>query len=1550
MADVKITKPPALKVTSLGNPTKSGNTFKEDWKIPADAKSGKKNNRFTRVYREWWVTEQTGNAKAKSTRVQKGNLNLSTTSNTYTIKPANYFPNTSKKLKSVTFKIWGGNPEGLGPKNDGTYSLKPPPKPTITKEVDADDGKVTFTIKASSSANAPKTNTVYWVGYRRYIEARPGQPEIKDTGYIWLKTSDNPPKDYFTFSGDQSVKTCNVNYATSLGPNDWIKVICKAKSRGIAGESAMNTPATNTDGSAVESSSCHIWAQPAEAVIKAIDVSGQTVIVKIDTKQTTNFHVVDKVQLQRATVDSGTTPIGSDFSDVSNAVDDGTCSGLTDSFSDAMPSESGKDVWYRIRSEHDNYKNIYSKPKKCEALTSEKLAADESSVLGLSIDTNISPGSVKVYCDFSKSVKNNVATSNALVYSYAILNEPATYASLEFSNETALIDSNMQIADKNGAYSTSWFINGLTQGSKYIIRVCRARCSDLTSTPPTIDSKGKWSYFTIADEENKGIVANLIDAKPFLVPSVDDILQEYLKTDSDVNITSVLTQESQTIKVTASWYRGEYSVLGHNNLKGSDKSVLEWITTESTSWDSMELFDNVDPDQEGLDQEGRHSHTFIIRQLSNDNKYRIRFKRVLSQQTGDQAIPSEDLSSEYFEWPTRVQPFSESSVIEEQDRCRVESVVSDLEKESMEVEISFTKDYGTNGTQILWSTKYPPKKLTTGSPSTFDVLDSDLPASSITPENYTEYYDPEYVPEPEDPTHHAGVFKLIIDSLIKGEPVYLDARRFIKTADSGNTSYSINYASGTRFSDPEFASSVEIVSTDDNAIIEELSASSDGKTITVTTSHFADDSDGTEISYSTRSDAWDTTKGPETYSLPDIKKGAEETRTISIPDLESGTRYYFRARRYLDGANSGENKTSYGPYSNPISEILTPYPVNQDVVYIDSISSEPDGTGLKLVLGWYDDASNKTEISYSDYKDAWISSSGANTFEVVDSDWLLEEPLETDTYDHKATAIIKDLDEGVKYYIRARRMKADDSHGVYTDTIEAVPLSSPDSIVLDVPSPVIIGQDFSISWGYQASGIQQQYTLKCNVAFIDSQTLAQSVTIDLSTEDQTVSYVGISWDAFYSKLNNLIFSEYGVEIGSITGLTFEVAITTGGDWVSSSVSTMLDSIPTCGVRLVADTRPLLTAEEMEESEETVNETINVVTAQPLSFHVFSDRADLVAIVRLISKGVSQQRPDGELQQPSGDCIWTEVLNGLSWSDTDPQADPAPLGPLEAIVSAPELNLIDNGSYILYVSLYDTSSGLMSNEVVSEFTVIWANQADAPSSFSRLDKIGTGPSIGIFLGTPANVHTGDVCDVYRKTRTGAQLIYESAEFGSTIVDDYPPYSMHINTVFDDMGDGIDLGYILATRTVDGDIDYLEFPYSLTRNGLSLDWDNGAKHLELPWNVDVSSTYSKDFENRVHMDGTVTGYWNSGSTLTGSLNTEICEIDCSDEEGSYKLDLCRQLATYAGPVFVRTPYGDAFCADVTVDISQNHNSPIATISLSYTAINFVTEFAANTVASS
>ena len=87
----------------------------------------------------------------------------------------------------------------------------------------------------------------------------------------------------------------------------------------------------------------------------------------------------------------------------------------------------------------------------------------------------------------------------------------------------------------------------------------------------------------------------------------------------------------------------------------------------------------------------------------------------------------------------------------------------------------------------------------------------------------------------------------------------------------------------------------------------------------------------------------------------------------------------------------------------------------------------------------------------------------------------------------------------------------------------------------------------------------------------------------------------------------------------------------------------------------------------------------------------------------------------------------------------------------------------------------------------------------------------------------------------------------------------------------------------------------------------------------------------------MDGSSAGYWNQNIERKGSLSTDIISIIQPDE-----VDKARQLGRYAGTVFVRTPSGSAYEADVQVTDLSVKNKAVYSVAFDAKEVGLTQEF--------
>ena len=99
-----------------------------------------------------------------------------------------------------------------------------------------------------------------------------------------------------------------------------------------------------------------------------------------------------------------------------------------------------------------------------------------------------------------------------------------------------------------------------------------------------------------------------------------------------------------------------------------------------------------------------------------------------------------------------------------------------------------------------------------------------------------------------------------------------------------------------------------------------------------------------------------------------------------------------------------------------------------------------------------------------------------------------------------------------------------------------------------------------------------------------------------------------------------------------------------------------------------------------------------------------------------------------------------------------------------------------------------------------------------------------------------------------------------------------------------------------------------------------------------------SWSKDFEQRAHLDGERVGFWNAGASRSASLSTDMVKFSSKADQA-----LVRDLATYAGPVFVRLPNGCAYQANVDVGgMDESYNSSVVPVSFNASQVMLTDAF--------
>ncbi len=565
-------------------------------------------------------------------------------------------------------------------------------------------------------------------------------------------------------------------------------------------------------------------------------------------------------------------------------------------------------------------------------------------------------------------------------------------------------------------------------------------------------------------------------------------------------------------------------------------------------------------------------------------------------------------------------------------------------------------------------------------------------------------------------------------------------------------------------------------------------------------------------------------------------------------------------------------------------------PTSDDQITIHSITSGEDGKSLELKLAWQNDDSNGTEVSWSENGDAWESTEQPNVYDVTWEDMENGEPASQVTgFAHSATLVIRGLETGKKYYVKARRFLDDESKKTYSDlyglpTEDNYPIAPyvlPTNVVLEVPTYAKRGDDIEVVWRFDSEIPPTGWILY--------RILANDTKVVVDSGDDAYQAAIVKADIIEQMLADVNYSD--------DRITFLVSVTVGSDWVESEQSATVT---------IQDPPSLTVA------------TSGTLMSQPMQFVARSSEANAYISYKIVSMGVSTQLPDSIVNQVEGDIVYSEKTIP-TWYYTD--------GEYYATVTLPDsLEFYDGASYRIDAVLTSSVTGLSSDQKSFEFTVGWLHQARRPGYSSEIVPDLDTLSVTIRPDYPENYADTDLLDVYRLSPEGSVLVAESLQYGCEIVDYYAPFTKREESE-----------YRLVTRTKDGDVQWTDLGYQMNGTSMRFDWGNSMS-LELPYNIEMSNAYQKDFESRAHIDGSITGFWNEGTSRTATLKTKIIRIE--DPETKAALS---ELARYAGPVFVRLPDGSAFAADVTVSgIDDNYNNPVSAVTLKASEIAMVDEY--------
>ena len=240
---------------------------------------------------------------------------------------------------------------------------------------------------------------------------------------------------------------------------------------------------------------------------------------------------------------------------------------------------------------------------------------------------------------------------------------------------------------------------------------------------------------------------------------------------------------------------------------------------------------------------------------------------------------------------------------------------------------------------------------------------------------------------------------------------------------------------------------------------------------------------------------------------------------------------------------------------------------------------------------------------------------------------------------------------------------------------------------------------------------------------------------------------------------------------------------------------------------------------------------------------------------------------------------------------------------------------DGGEYRLTAIVQD-SVGQKASDYL-DFVVTWTHQAEAPTATVTVDTDALTAKIKAIA--PASYVLGDTVDIYRLSADKPELIVKGGDFGQFYLDPYPASNG---------------GYRFVDVTADGDyttatgIAWLDVAANLSLQEAIIDF-NGER-LVLPYNLDLSNTWEKDFNETQYLNGHIVGDWNAGVSRSGSIATVLLRNDA-------RIAIIRDLAVWNGICHVRTPDGSSYSANVSVNESASYSTKAVTYNFNITRVD-------------
>ena len=615
--------------------------------------------------------------------------------------------------------------------------------------------------------------------------------------------------------------------------------------------------------------------------------------------------------------------------------------------------------------------------------------------------------------------------------------------------------------------------------------------------------------------------------------------------------------------------------------------------------------------------------------------------------------------------------------------------------------------------------------------------------------------------------------------------------------------------------------------------------------------------------------------------------------TVQCPDFSAEQAIAFGVYAYQGSQRSAtraDGVTQYTITANMTSATVweggsvAPAPTN-----VNAEPSEDTDGEVILTWNWSWRAADVSEISWSQNINAWESTDEPSTYQINNL--------------HASRWRVSGLATGSIWYFRIRLGRGDGDSitwGPYCEPVSCDLSSSPATPVLSLSESVITDTgSVTASWAYASTdGTRQALAEIC----------------EATVSGSTITYGSVIASTLTAQSITLSAADYGWTTGTEHYLCVRVTSGSGHESAGWSDPVALYIAPPVTCEISSTSLGTATViDDYDEYDQPITRTVTALTAMPLTVTVTGD--NIAEMTLAIERAESYQvtRPDEtQLIGYAGETVFILTQPGT-----------------ESITITNEdlIGTLDDGAkYRIVVNVQD-ELGQTADDAL-EFEVHWSHQAIIPTAKIEVNDYYLAAFITPIA--PEGADVGDVCDIYRLSTDKPELIVEGAEWGTKYVDPYPAF-------------GIYGGYRIVFRSVNGDFitedmqmawtDYTaEEGYILDLQQTVIDFDGGRSLLE--YNIDLSSTWKKDFKETKYLGGAVRGDWGAAVSRTASVGASVLTLEDLDAIRSL-----RRLATHSGICHVRTPDGSSYSADVQISETDSYkrNGQVAEFSVSITRVD-------------